>query len=126
MGCGTVLAINGVENLGLTVLAVVTLPAFVGICGADVERFKELPGVKTLLARLRTIPRIPTEGVSGVVTVDWAKSLVGVGILDVDATDGVITVKACPAAGIEEISGCVAVRIAEVRNFELVSDTFDV
>ena len=87
-GCAATLVDDGVENVGFVILVVteaIDAPAFKGICGTDAERVSEL-GVKALTS----LPKKLTFGVDGIVAVGWPKSLVGVGILAADPTNGVV------------------------------------
>jgi hypothetical protein len=87
-GCAATLVDDGVENVGFVILVVteaIDAPAFKGICGTDAERVSE-PGV----IALSSLPKRFTFGVGGIVAAGWPKSLVGVGILDVDPTNGVV------------------------------------
>jgi hypothetical protein len=87
-GCAATLVDEDVENVGFVILVfnkTFDAPAFKGICGTDAERVSGL-GVNTL----GSLPKRFTFGVDGIVTAGWPKSLVGVGILDVDPTNGVV------------------------------------
>jgi hypothetical protein len=87
-GCAATLVDDDVKNIAffrLVVTKAFDAPAFKRICGTNAERVSEL-GVKTL----SSLPKRFTFGVDCIVAAGWPKSLVGVGILDVDPTNGVV------------------------------------
>ena len=87
-GCAATLVNDGVVIVGFVILVItiaLEAPALKGICGTDAERVSVL-GVRAL----RSWPKKLTLGVDGIVTAGRPKSLVGVGILAVDPTNGVV------------------------------------
>lgn len=64
---------------------------------------------------MRSFPKNSTMWVGRIVVVGWAKSPVGVEILDLDPIDEVIIAKAWTAAGIVEVYGSITTGMAEER-----------